>query len=87
MKYRTALPLILLPQLVLGVSFTTTENDDSWSETKQQSTKDETVDRLSYLYNLSELFSGLGVDRKTEALKTAAQSIEDVLGRTPSKYC
>ncbi|ELU42894.1 Ifi-6-16 domain-containing protein [Rhizoctonia solani AG-1 IA] len=84
MKYRTALLLILLPYLVLGSSFVMRENDDFRAETPR-SIKDDIIDTLKNLPNFSSLLSGLAGDRKAEALKVAAQSVEEILGRVPSR--
>ncbi|KAF8752329.1 hypothetical protein RHS01_08024 [Rhizoctonia solani] len=86
MKYRTALLLILLPYLVLGSSFVMRENDDFRAETPR-SIKDDIIDTLKNLPNFSSLLSGLAGDRKAEALKVAAQSVEEILGRVPKKDC
>ncbi|GAB1520179.1 hypothetical protein RhiTH_003252 [Rhizoctonia solani] len=85
MKYRTALPLILLPYLVLGSSFVMRENDDFRAETPR-SIKDDIVDTLKNLPNFPGLLSGLAEDRKAEALKVAAQSVEEILGRVPNIF-
>ncbi|QRW26045.1 interferon-induced 6-16 family protein [Rhizoctonia solani] len=65
-------------------SFVMRENDDFRAETPR-SIKDDIIDTLKNLPNFSSLLSGLAGDRKAEALKVAAQSVEEILGRVPSR--
>ncbi|KAG8727071.1 hypothetical protein FRC11_013980, partial [Ceratobasidium sp. 423] len=88
MKYKTIIPLILLPQLApaLGASFVIPEDKDSSASQQQWNIRDNIMGRLGDLPDISTLFEDLGGDRKVEALKAAARGVEDMLGKIPKLF-
>ncbi|CAE7185412.1 unnamed protein product [Rhizoctonia solani] len=87
MRYRTILALILLPQFTsaIGATFTIPEDEDP-STDQQWSIKDDIMEKLNDLPDFSALLSSFGGDRKAEALKVAAQGVEDILAKIPKYF-
>ncbi|CAE6487145.1 unnamed protein product [Rhizoctonia solani] len=88
MKYRAIFCLIFLPQLVpaLGAAFSIPDDEDSSTSQQLWNIKDDIMDKLGDLPDLSTLLGGLGGERKAGALKAAAQGIEGMLGKIPKLF-
>ncbi|KAH7337466.1 hypothetical protein B0J17DRAFT_663117 [Rhizoctonia solani] len=88
MKYRTILSVFLLPQFLpaLGATFAIPEDDESSANSQQWNIRDDIMEKLGDLPDLSTFLANFGGDRKAEALKAAAQSVEDILGRIPKFF-
>ncbi|KAJ1301248.1 hypothetical protein OPQ81_003656 [Rhizoctonia solani] len=88
MKYITVLFLILLPRLVptLGATFTIPEDDNISNDAQQWNIKDDILEKLGNLPDFSTYMPEFGQDHKAEALKAAAQGVEDMLGKIPKFF-
>ncbi|CAE6393477.1 unnamed protein product [Rhizoctonia solani] len=88
MRYRTIISLVLLPGLLpaVGAAFAIPEDDDSSTGSEQWSIRDDIMEKLGNLPDMSMFLSNFGGDRKAEALKAAAQGVEDVLEKIPKYF-